>query len=262
MITKYKALRTTLALGCFSTYVLLAITKYLNINIQSEIVRAYDDTTPWVALNTLACLFALGINFAIPSLISRHNPQKILSCLLTGVSLMLTYKLFFNNTYTLYLCFFTISVLGGTAQTVSQVLINYALSDKYRAGFMGVFNTFYNLAGASGPFLSIVFFPEYTFELFFCFIVIIIFMILVGFFNKNIINLSEKKTEQKTNQLSKLFSSVTIFKRNKLFFFICLTTCLNMVSVVHLLVFWQDSYNLDSTAAKSLQSVFFLGECF
>jgi predicted MFS family arabinose efflux permease len=199
------------------------------------------------------------MNMALPTLLSKHSPQKILACLLGGACVALIYQSIFNDTPSLFVTFFIFSVLGATGQTVSIVLINYSLNNQIRSSFMGFYNTLYNLAIALGPFLSATFTPKYYLELNFFFILILLFFALLSYFDKNFIELKEKDIEKKTFKTPRVLSVIDIFRNNPLFFILSFTTCLNMVTIIHLLVFWGETYSLNTESSKILQSIFSLG---
>lgn len=258
-MVKDKKLYATLILCCVSVYLSLLIEKSFGIFAQEYIIKTHSDSTPWVHLNALGVVFTLAVNAAIPPLIRTFQAKRLLVYLLSFIGALLVYHLLQADIPSTFILLFGTFIIGGTVQTVCQIILNHILLERRRSMFQGIYNTLYNLTLAVGPFLGAFYIPAHTFELSLFFVISLSALILCFRLDKSPLNFQEKGLKKTSPLQKRFFTAFNFFKEHPFFFLLSLTTCLNMGTIIHLLMFWGKTYNLSMENSKLLPSVFSLG---
>lgn len=255
---KQKQFLFPLLLACSLSYFYTILLRAIWVVFQSHMLKQYADTTPFAHFVLLGAILSILFTLFLPQLTKRFGFHPvligilILSCcfliLITQTSLKVLK----------YISFLGLLNLGNLIMTMTGVMVNAALDNRYRTTFQGLYSAFYNIAISIGPLVISAFGDSDL--IYFCFFVGCLFFILGMHHLHTNKGLSFKSPPlPKTPQIYSLFRGLHLLKQQPSLFTFILISCINMGFTGHILVYWGDSFALDLQAAQTLPAIFALG---
>lgn len=256
MVLKNKGDFSIIALGCLCIFVMAMITKSFSNTLQVTIIDIYNDSTPMAHIIAMTSFVSFAALSYVPYLMERFNSSYILMVFLGCIGgLILIYPLL-PYPWGIYAISSLLGIIGVMIQTVAMSIINATLIKSVRGFFQGVFNAIYNLFGALGPFL-LVLFSEKEMSLYFLYAITLFVVIVALRYNKYDGLLEGEKAPPKKHSF---FEGISIIFHDRFFCVLLLSTCFNASILMQTLVFWGHTYDAISVkTAQTLPGVFSLG---